>query len=77
MIINPLCRLYICKHYAVDTRRSFTRNQIHLHLIGFNSVLNIFSSKFILLEKADAFFIWHEYHRYLWDFLHHIYSGDN
>ena len=53
MIINPLRRLYTWKHYAVDTRRSFTRNQIYLHSIGFNSVLIIFIEIYTF-RKTDA-----------------------
>ena len=52
MTSNRLRRLNTCKHYAVDTRRSFTRNQIYLHSIGFNSALIIFLPKFILFEKS-------------------------
>ena len=54
MNINPLRRLNTSKHYAVDTRRYFTRNHIYLHSVRFNSVLIILLSKFILFEKADA-----------------------
>ena len=32
------------------------------------------SSRFI--HWSDCNGVWHGYHRYLWDFLHHIYSGE-
>ena len=108
MIIKPLRRLNTCKHYAVDTRRSFTKNLNYLHSIGFNSVLIIFI-KIYTFRKSWCFVptkvenSWNHqhtiiciqnrllfgligsvndldtiaYHRYLWDFLHHICSGDN
>ena len=52
----------------------------HIHLVCCRQSrvdIAISSCEFQKYPTILEFGVWHGYHRYQWDFLHHIYSGDN